>query len=96
MEYISKSKADPKTLNKTSPQEFVDIAKKYNCKCVAFTYNDPIVFFEYVIETAKLCKENNIKTIAVTAGFINPEQAKAFFEYIEATNIDLKGFSQDF
>ena len=93
---ISKSKADPKSLNKTSPQEIVDIAKKYNCKSVAFTYNDPIIFFEYVIDTAKLCRENDIKTVAVTSGFINQEPAKEFFAYMDAANIDLKGFSQRF
>ena len=91
---ISKNKADPKSLNKTSPQEIVNIAQKYNCKSVAFTYNDPIIFFEYATDTAKLCRENNIKTVAVTSGFINPEPAKEFFEHMDAANIDLKGFSQ--
>lgn len=93
---ISKNKSDPKKLNKTSPDEIVEIAKKYNCKSVAFTYNDPIIFFEYATDTAKLCKENNIKTVAVTSGFMNKEPAKEFFEYMDAANIDLKGFSQNF
>ena len=93
---ISKSKADPKSMRKTSPEEIVEIAKKYNCKSVAFTYNDPIVFFEYVLDTAKLCRKNGIKTVAVTSGFINPEPAKEFFKYMDAANIDLKGFSQKF
>ena len=93
---ISKSKANPQNLNKTSPQEIVDIAKKYNCNSVAFTYNDPIIFFEYAVDTAKLCRENNIKTVAVTSGFINPEPAKEFFAYMDGANIDIKGFSQRF
>ena len=93
---LSKSKANPQTLNKTSPQQIVDIAQKYNCNSVAFTYNDPIVFFEYALDTAKLCKENDIKTVAVTSGFINPEPAKDFFKYMDGANIDLKGFSQNF
>ena len=93
---ISKSKANPQNLNKTPPQEVVDIAKKYKCKSVAFTYNDPIIFFEYAIDTAKLCRENNIKTVVVTSGFINEEPAKEFFEYMDGANIDLKGFSQRF
>lgn len=93
---ISKSKANPQSLNKTSPQEIVQIAKKYNCKSVAFTYNDPIIFFEYALDSAKLCHENNIKTVAVTSGFINPEPAKEFFSHMDGANIDLKGFSQKF
>lgn len=94
--HMSKSKSDVTKLNKSSPQEIVQIAKNYNCKSVAFTYNDPIIFFEYAIDTAKLCKENGIKTVAVTSGFINPEPAKKFFSVMDAANIDLKGFSQKF
>ncbi len=93
---ISKNKSDPKKLNKTSPDEIIEIAKKYNCKSIAFTYNDPIIFFEYAIDTAKLCRENNIKTVAVTSGFMNKEPAKEFFEFMDGANIDLKGFSQNF
>lgn len=92
----TKNKTDPKNINKTSPEEIVQIALKYKCKSVAFTYNDPIIFFEYAIDTAKLCKELDIKTVAVTSGFINPEPAKEFFSYMDSANIDLKGFSQKF
>lgn len=94
--HISKSKDDISKLNKTSPQEIVQIAKNYNCKSVAFTYNDPIIFFEYAIDTAKLCRQNGIKTVAVTSGFINPEPAKEFFSVMDSTNIDLKAFSERF
>ena len=94
--HISKSKADVSSLNKNTPQEIVEIAKQYNCKSVAFTYNDPIIFFEYAIDTAKLCQTQGIKTVAVTSGFINPEPAKEFFQYMDAANIDLKGFSEEF
>lgn len=94
--HITKVKEDSHLLNKTSPQEIVRIAQEYNCKSVAFTYNDPIVFFEYAIDCAKLCRENNIKTVAVTSGFINLEPAKEFFSYMDAANIDLKGFSEEF
>ena len=94
--HISKNKEDCRSLNKNSPEEIVQIAKQYNCKSVAFTYNDPIIFFEYAIDTAKLCRQNGIKTVAVTSGYINPEPAKEFFSYMDASNIDLKGFSQKF
>lgn len=92
----TKNKSDSRLLNKTSPEEIVQIAKEYNCKSAAFTYNDPIIFFEYAVDTAKLCRQNGIKTVAVTSGYINPEPAKEFFKHMDAANIDLKGFSEEF
>ncbi|MCI1273222.1 MAG: AmmeMemoRadiSam system radical SAM enzyme [Clostridiaceae bacterium] len=83
-------------LNKTSPEEIVNLAIKNDCQAIAFTYNDPIAFFEYAVDTAKIARKNNIKTIAVTSGYLNPEPCKEFFEYMDATNIDLKGFSEKF
>ena len=79
-----------------APEQIVKTAKEYGCKSVAFTYNEPIIFFEYAIETAKLCRKAGIKTIAVTSGYINPEPAKDFFAVMDAANIDLKGFSKEF
>ncbi len=92
----TKNKSDCQSGNKTSPQEIIRIAQNYNCKSVAFTYNDPIIFYEYALDTAKLCRENGIKTVAVTSGYINPEPAKEFFPLMDAANIDLKGFSEEF
>ena len=82
--------------NKTTPEQIVEIAKHYNCTSVAFTYNDPIIFFEYALDSAKLCRQEGIKTIAVTSGYINPEPAKEFFNLMDGANIDLKGFSEKF
>lgn len=93
--HISKSKADPK-INRTDPEKIVEIAKKMGCKSVAFTYNDPVIFFEYAVDTAKICRDEGIKTVAVTAGYINPEPRKEFFAYMDAANIDLKAFSDEF
>lgn len=93
--HISKSKADPR-INETSPEKVVKIAKELGCKSVAFTYNDPVVFFEYALDTAKLCRDEGIKTVAVTAGYINPEPRKELFTYMDAANIDLKAFSESF
>ena len=92
----TKNKADPKSFNNISPQDIAAAALKYNCKSVAFTYNEPIIFFEYALDTAKLCKQFGIKTVAVTSGFVNPEPAKEFFSYMDGANIDLKAFSQEF
>lgn len=94
--HISKSKEDPKKLNFTEPEKIAILAQKLGCKSVAFTYNDPIIFFEYAIDTAKICHEMDIKTVAVTAGYISPEPRKEFFSHMDAANIDLKGFSEDF
>lgn len=94
--HITKVQPNYNLLNTTSPEDIVKTAIEYNCKSVAFTYNDPIIFFEYAIDTAKICRENGIKTIAVTSGYINPEPAKEFFRYMDAANIDLKGFTDNF
>lgn len=94
--HTTKQKFPIKECNKTTPEDIVSIAKKYGCESVAFTYNDPICFFEYALDTAKLCKESGIKTIAVTSGFMNIEPAKEFFNLMDGANIDLKGFSEKF
>lgn len=94
--HMSKSKEDPKLTQKAPPEEIALIAKQNDCKSVAFTYNDPVIFFEYAIDTAKECHKLGIKTVAVTAGYINPEPRKEFFKYIDAANIDLKAFNKDF
>lgn len=93
--HMTKSKADPR-INPTSPKKIAETAKELGCKSVAFTYNDPVVFFEYAVDTAKICRDMGIKTVAVTAGYINPEPRKEFFTYMDAANIDLKGFSDEF
>lgn len=92
----TKSTDDELNLMKIPPEIIVKTALKYFCKSIAFTYNDPIVFYEYAIDTARLAHENGIKTVAVTAGYINEAPAKEFFAYMDAVNIDLKGFTQEF
>lgn len=93
---MSKSRFPVSVCEKISPERIVTAAKIYGCNSVAFTYNDPIAFFEYALDTAKLCKQEGIKTVAVTSGYMNIEPAKEFFSYMDAANIDLKGFSEDF
>lgn len=83
-------------LTHAEPAKIAEIADKMGCKSVAFTYNDPVIFFEYAVDTAKICRDRGIKTVAVTAGYINPEPRKEFFTYMDAANIDLKAFSEDF
>ncbi len=79
-----------------SPEQIAQSAVKNGCKSVAFTYNDPVIFMEYAIDTAIACHELGIKTVAVTAGYINPEPAIEFFKHMDAVNVDLKGFTNGF
>ncbi len=79
-----------------SPEEIAEMAIKYKCESVAFTYNEPIVFFEYAIDTAKAVHERGLKTVAVTNGWIEPEPREEFFSHIDATNVDLKAFTDRF
>lgn len=81
---------------KATPEQIAHTAKHYNIKSVAYTYNDPIAFYEYAIDTAKICRELGVKNIAVTSGYITPKARKEFFKYMDGTNIDLKGFSERF
>lgn len=92
----SHTKIDPETLSTSSPYEIAKIADLYECKSVAYTYNEPITFFEYAIDTAQACREKGIKNIAVTAGYINEEPRIEFFNFMDAVNIDLKAFSDSF
>lgn len=78
------------------PKEIVRRAKQNNCKSISYTYNEPTVFFEYVLDTAKIAKKAGIKNIMVTNGYINKEPAKELYQYIDAANVDLKGFTEDY
>lgn len=78
------------------PEEAVQKALDNNMPSISFTYNEPTIWYEYVLETAKLAKEKDLKTICVTNGFINPEPLKRVLEYIDAFNVDLKGFDSNF
>lgn len=93
---ISKSREFDRLCDQAEPEAIAKAALEHQCSSVAFTYNDPVVFFEYAIDTARACREQGIKTVAVTAGYINPAARQEFFSYMDAANIDLKGFSNDF
>lgn len=80
----------------THPKDIAQKAKELHCPSVAFTYNEPIIFFEYAIDVAKECHKLGLKTVAVTNGYINPEPGKEFFKYMDAANVDLKAFTDRF
>lgn len=79
-----------------SPQDLVDITKKAGCPSLAYTYTDPIVYYEYTYDTAKLAREAGIRNVLVTAGYINEEPWKRLLKFIDGANIDLKGFTDEF
>ena len=75
-----------------SPEEIVELAQKNNCKSIAYTYTDPVAFYEYTLDTAKIARQKGIKNVLISAGFINPEPLEELAPYIDAANIDLKSF----
>lgn len=79
-----------------SPEQIAQIAVKYGCKSVAYTYNDPVIWMEYATDTARACHDVGIKNIAVTAGYIQPEARKLFFTHMDAVNVDLKSIQPQF
>jgi pyruvate formate lyase activating enzyme len=93
---ISKSREIELLSEKASPDEIAAAAEKLDCKSVAFTYNDPVIWAEYAIDTAKACHERGLKAVAVTAGYITNEARKEFYEHIDAANVDLKAFTEVF
>jgi pyruvate formate lyase activating enzyme len=93
---ISKAREIERLSDSATPAELASAAENAGCKSVAFTYNDPVIFAEYAIDCAKACRERGIKAVAVTAGYITREARKDFYSAIDAANVDLKGFTEDF
>src|SRR5687767_12867857 len=79
-----------------SPEAIAEAAVASGCRSVAFTYNDPVIFLEYAVDVAEACRERGVKTVAVSAGYICEEPRVEFFSKMDAANIDLKGFADDF
>ncbi|MBI9071885.1 MAG: AmmeMemoRadiSam system radical SAM enzyme [Melioribacteraceae bacterium] len=93
---ISKSKSDNSYSLHATAEDVVKIAKKHKTPSIAFTYNDPIVFGEFVIDVSKLARREGIKTVLVTNGYITEEAREEVYQYIDAANVDLKAFSSGF
>ncbi len=93
---MSKSRQVDIISEQAMPADIAAAAQKWNCRSVAFTYNDPVVWAEYAIDTAKACHELGIKTVAVTAGYITPIAREPFFAVMDAANVDLKGYTETF
>ncbi len=93
---ISKSREMDRLLDAASPQRIAEAARASGAASVAFTYNDPVIFAEYAMDTADACHALGIKTVAVTAGYIHPDPRRAFFGKMDAANVDLKAFTDEF
>jgi pyruvate formate lyase activating enzyme len=93
---ISKARESDRLADEASPEQVAEAAARLGCHSVAFTYNDPVVFAEYALDVARVCRERGIKTVAVTAGYITGEARPEFFREMDAANVDLKAFSDDF
>lgn len=93
---ISKSREMDSLMSQADPQAIANAAVNANCKSVAYTYNDPVIFHEYAIDTAQACRELGIKSVAVSAGYVCPKPRTEFYQYMDAANIDLKAFTESF
>ena len=93
---ISKARAMDRVSDWASPEEVAEAAARIGSRSIAFTYNDPVIFAEYAIDCAQAAHERGIKTVAVTAGYINPEPRREFYAHMDAANVDLKAFTGEF
>ncbi|MEW8689655.1 MAG: AmmeMemoRadiSam system radical SAM enzyme [Candidatus Thiodiazotropha endolucinida] len=93
---ISKSREMDTLADEASPEAIAQTARRLGCRSVAYTYNDPVIFHEYAIDVAKACAEYDIKSVAVTAGYVCAEPRAEFYRYMHAANVDLKSFNETF
>ena len=93
---MSKSREIDTLAASATPQAIADKACELGCRSVAYTYNDPVIFYEYARDTALACRERGVRSVAVTAGYISPGPREEFFSAVDAANVDLKAFTEDF
>ncbi len=92
----SKARIDSTNSFYATPDEVVKLALKYNTPSIAYTYNDPVIFGEYVIDISRIARKEGIKNVLVTAGYIDKEARKEVYKYVDAANVDLKAFTETF
>src|SRR5437764_3062661 len=93
---ISKSREIDTLSSSASPEALAVAAERLGCRSVAFTYNDPVIFMEYAMDVADACRERGIRAVAVSAGYMNAAPRAEFYRHMDAANIDLKAFTEDF
>lgn len=93
---ISKAREFDRLADQASPETIAAAAKRLGCRSVAFTYNDPVIFAEYAIDVADACREIGVAPVAVTAGYMTDDSRPEFYKHMDAANVDLKGFTEEF
>ncbi|KPK57217.1 MAG: AmmeMemoRadiSam system radical SAM enzyme [Gammaproteobacteria bacterium] len=93
---ISRARRTDALAAEATPTEIASSAVRHNCRSVAYTYNDPVIFIEYALDTAEACRAAGVRNVAVTAGYICPEPRVDFFAGMDAANVDLKAFTERF
>jgi len=93
---ISKSKELDTLADAAAPETIAEAAERLGCRSVAFTYNDPVIFLEYAVDVADACRDRGIRSVAVTAGYVCDRPRRDFFAHVDAANVDLKGFTDNF
>ena len=93
---ISKSRETDRLTDQASPEAIARAAKQLGCRSVAFTYNDPVIFAEYAMDIADACHDAGVKAVAVTAGYMHDAPRREFYAKMDAANVDLKAFTDDF
>src|SRR5713101_4442534 len=93
---MSKSRSVDTLADAASPEQIAAEAERLGCRSVAFTYNDPVIFLEYAVDVAQACRARGIKTVAVTAGYVCDEPRREMYRHMDAANVDLKGFTEEF
>jgi pyruvate formate lyase activating enzyme len=93
---ISQAYPEEAQFQELSPQDVVELAESSGCESIAYTYNEPTVFYEYMLDCAKLAREHGIRNVWVTAAYINPEPLRELARYLDAANVDIKGIREDY
>jgi len=93
---ISKSRELARLSDEAPPERIAAAAKALGCRSVAYTYNDPVIFLEYAVDTARACRAQGIRSVAVTAGYVDPAARADLFAEMDAANVDLKAFTESF
>jgi pyruvate formate lyase activating enzyme len=82
--------------DEASPEDIVRAAIATGSRSIAYTYNDPVIFLEYAVDVAKVARKHGIKNIAVTAGYVGSGAREELYSWMDAANVDLKAFTEEF
>jgi pyruvate formate lyase activating enzyme len=93
---ISKAREMDRLMDFASPEAIAEAAVVSGARAIAYTYNDPVIFLEYAVDVARAARERGLKNVAVTAGYIAPGAREELFAAMDAANVDLKAFTEDF